>query len=154
MPQQQIRQYNTAINNQINALNTNVNNEYGTAQTGYNAANAAETALTTGLQNGTLPAGNGVNPGLQAFLTNDVNPWETTNNPGQPVTYNFRTLFRNWRPRHRRRLRRQRRPGLCTSPGIPESSCRVKYWGTCSRYKCFYRQSSGNIQYSCPAYSK
>lgn len=80
---------NSAINNQITALNNNVNTEYGNLQNQYNTATGAETALTSGLQNGALPAGYGVDPGLQQFITNNINPWVAADDPGQSVSYNF-----------------------------------------------------------------
>jgi hypothetical protein len=80
---------NKQIADQIAALNSNVNNEYSGLQDKYNAANTAETALTSGLQNGKLPSGYGVDPGLQTFINSNINPWVAANAPGQSVSYNF-----------------------------------------------------------------
>ena len=81
---------NKQIADQINALNSNVNTELGDLQDKiYNAANTAETNLSTSLQNGKLPTGYGVDPGLQSFLDTNVYPWMTTNAPGVSNTYNF-----------------------------------------------------------------
>lgn len=80
---------NAAINNQVTGLNTNVNNEYQALQNQYNRANTAASTLASSLQGGKLPSGYGVDPGLQAFITSQINPWLATNAPGQTATYNF-----------------------------------------------------------------
>jgi len=80
---------NKQISDQIAALNTNVNTEYGNLQNKYQAANTEASNLASGLQGGTLPSGYGIDPGLQAFINSNINPWMTANAPGQTISYNF-----------------------------------------------------------------
>jgi len=80
---------NKQISDQIAALNTNVNNEYSNLQNQYATANTEASNLASGLQSGKLPTSGNVDPRLQNFINNDINPWVTANDPGQSVSYNF-----------------------------------------------------------------
>lgn len=83
------QQANAAIAGQIGALNNNVNNEYAALENQYNTGNTTAANVAAALQKGQLPPGEGVDQGLQSFLTNNIAPWMSSNAPGVTNTYNY-----------------------------------------------------------------
>lgn len=81
---------NKAIEAQTSGLNSKVQDSLNTAQKQYEDYNNATSALGSQLQNGQLPVGYGVDPGLQKFVTNNVTPWATANGiPDNGGKFNF-----------------------------------------------------------------
>lgn len=70
---------NKAIADQTAGLNTDVNNSLNKQQQTYQDYETGANNLSTNLQNGVLPTGNGVDPGLNAFIQNNINPWLSAN---------------------------------------------------------------------------
>jgi hypothetical protein len=72
---QQAQQYAQGqFGNAVTGFNTNLQNELAAANTGNTAYNTQIDALRSQLQSGQLPTQYGVDPGLQAFLTQYMNP--------------------------------------------------------------------------------
>src|ERR1019366_1135585 len=84
---------NKQIADQTAALNTNVNSELTAAQKQYQDYVTATGKAGAAFQNGVLPTGNGVDPGLGQFLTSNVTPWLSANAPGVTPTYNFANVI-------------------------------------------------------------
>jgi hypothetical protein len=87
--QQASKTANQQISGQTSALNTNVNTELQNLQNQYNQYNTGAATLANQLQSGQLPAGYGVDPGLQAFIAQNLTPWINQYTPGYTPTYNF-----------------------------------------------------------------
>lgn len=80
---------NKAIADQTAALNTNLNNELAAAQTQYKNYGNAAADLGASLQKGVMPTGYGVDPGLQAFIDNNVTPFLSSIGIKGSPSYNF-----------------------------------------------------------------